>query len=136
MTSRASVGSMGESVAAELMIRNGWEVLARNYHIRPLGEIDLVARDEKGTLVLVEVKTMLQADNPSMVSPEDNVTKAKLKKMIRVAEVFANKFSNEVREGAGWRIDLVAILLPRNFGDLSLTELIKCSVINHYENVV
>ena len=53
-TRAQAAGNHGEDRAERLLVRNGLEILARNYRTR-FGEIDLVARDG-ATLVFVEVR--------------------------------------------------------------------------------
>jgi putative endonuclease len=47
-------------LAAEHLVREGLVILARNYRCRS-GELDLVARDQDGTTVFVEVKERADA---------------------------------------------------------------------------
>jgi putative endonuclease len=49
------LGKYGESVAAEYLIRQGYEIVERNWHCRQ-GEIDLIAK-QNDQWVFVEVKT-------------------------------------------------------------------------------
>jgi putative endonuclease len=95
--------------------------LERNYW-QPWGEIDIIARAPDGTLVFAEVKAF-SAEPASGIQPEDNLTPAKLKKMRRAAASFAAGQPRLMREGAGWRIDALAVVLA------------DPPVIRHYENV-
>lgn len=63
--------------------------------------------------------------NNSELKPEDNLTSAKLKKLQRIAQLYANKHFELFNEDRGWRIDLVAITL---FAD-------QQPQINYYENI-
>lgn len=53
---RRALGSWGEQLAAEYLVANGCEVLARNWRAGRQGELDLVVRD-RDSVVAVEVKT-------------------------------------------------------------------------------
>jgi Holliday junction resolvase-like predicted endonuclease len=55
--------------------------------------------------------------------PEDQVTKAKRKKMERAAQLFAGGSSKLIDDRKGWRIDVVAIILD------------DPPTIRHYENI-
>ena len=56
MTTEAKTfGTQNESLAAEYLRLQGYEIVVRNYRT-PIGEIDIVAY-HKGTLVFVEVKS-------------------------------------------------------------------------------
>ena len=49
-------GRYGEDIACRLLEAENLEILCRNYRNRHL-ELDIVARDDNGTLCFVEVKT-------------------------------------------------------------------------------
>ena len=50
------LGDWGEQLAADHLLADGLELLARNWRCAA-GELDLVAREPDGTVVFVEVKT-------------------------------------------------------------------------------
>jgi putative endonuclease len=52
---RQRLGALGETLAAEHLVRRGFEILERNYRTR-WGELDIVAFDGQ-TVVFCEVKT-------------------------------------------------------------------------------
>ena len=52
---RDSLGALGERLAAEHLVRRGYEILERNYRTR-WGELDIVAYDGS-TIAFCEVKT-------------------------------------------------------------------------------
>lgn len=62
MTTR-EIGTKGESFAAQVLQKNGAEILSRNYYT-PYGEIDLIVRDGN-CIAFVEVKTRGQDHNPA-----------------------------------------------------------------------
>lgn len=115
------IGMAGEDLAASFLKKKGYLVLHRNKRM-PGGEIDIIARAPAGELVFVEVKTLAD-ESAERLSPEDEVSSAKLKKMRRAAELFANSHPELVREKHGWRIDAVAVVLA------------DPPTIRHYENV-
>ena len=53
--SRASLGNAGEAEAARYLRKKGYTLLASQWRCR-FGELDLVARDRRGTVCFVEVK--------------------------------------------------------------------------------
>ncbi|MEK7554728.1 MAG: YraN family protein [Patescibacteria group bacterium] len=113
-----STGKSGENIATKYLQSLRWKIIERNFK-KPWGEIDIIAKDTDGTLVFVEVKAMRQSD---FLTPEDNMSRAKLKKVARTASLYAAS-NTLVREDRGWRIDLIAI-------ELSGEE------IRHYKNVM
>ena len=51
------IATDGENLAARFLQEKSLKILARNYRGRRAGEIDIIALDEGGVLVFVEVKT-------------------------------------------------------------------------------
>ena len=52
---RAVVGREAEDLAARSLVRSGWVILSRNLRLGRL-EVDLLARDPRGSLVAIEVR--------------------------------------------------------------------------------
>ena len=121
------VGRIGEDFACRYLIRKGYRIIDRNSR-KKYGEIDIVARDHDGTLVFVEVKALRNIDS---MMPEDNMTKDKLRKLRKICEGYANSNQGLIKEERGWRMDVLAIEIPRE--DLTIKE--KDCVIRYYENV-
>jgi len=126
MTKKSETGKLGEDIAYEYLKKNGYSVIDRNFR-RPWGEVDIIAKDKKGILVFVEVKTMEKNES---LKPEDNLTSEKLKKMKRTASIYANSNEKLLTKNLGWRIDLVAIELLTD----SIKDVDDYSV-RHYENI-
>lgn len=120
MSQNLSVGKRGEDIAERFLKKRNYKILERNFR-ENWGEIDIIARSKDKTLVFVEVKTV-RGPSPQ-VEPEEHLTKAKLGKVQRTAELYANSSGVPVTE-AGWRIDLIAITLNGDVPD-----------IRHYENI-
>lgn len=90
-----SVGSKGENIAEQFLVKHGMEILCRNYTIRG-GELDIVARDGDCT-VFVEVKTRT---NKRFGSGLEAVTPKKWLALLRTAEAYAaenNLFDTPMR---------------------------------------
>ena len=130
MTEKSELGQLGEDVACEYLAKNGYSVLVRNYR-RKWGEIDVVAKSKDETLVFFEVKTM--TENKGGLEPEDQASISKLNRVKRTCEAFVGNNPNLVSENKGWRIDLLAVLLPRPASLLIHSG--KGVVIRHYQNV-
>jgi putative endonuclease len=97
------LGERGENVAARFLCDKGYKIIVRNFRC-PLGEIDIIARDEE-TLVFVEVKTRAE-DAPS---PEDQVDEAKQHQMTKVAKSYLSRYGFPQPPA---RFDVVAIVWP------------------------
>ncbi len=66
-------GNMGEDLACEYLLKNGYQILERNKHFSKLCEIDIIAKF-KNTVVFVEVKTR---KTNSFGTPLEAITKTK-----------------------------------------------------------
>lgn len=115
MKSKSEIGGIGEEIACEYLVNKKYALIERNFR-RPWGEIDIIAREKHGKLVFIEVKTMQQ--HPT-IKPEDNLTKAKLKKLQRTAMLYTGTFKDRLWFGKGWQIDLVAIMLNNESNQLT-----------------
>ena len=129
MSTKSIIGKLGEDLACEYLLNKGYNIIERNFW-KPWGELDIVAKDSANTLVFVEVKTMRQSDNSANrqiaeLSPEDNLTRAKFRKLKRTAQLYAGHRQELANEDRGWRIDLVAILIKDD----------EDHHISHYENI-
>jgi putative endonuclease len=98
---RPQLGLDGEEEARRFLERLGYRILARRFRSR-LGEIDLVAEDG-ATIVFVEVKTRRTS---GAGSPEESVTPAKQRKIVRMAETF---LLARGLHGRNCRFDVVAV---------------------------
>ena len=100
-----TLGILGEELAFQYLKRKGYKVLLRNYE-SPLGEIDLVAR-ENGALVFVEVKTR---SSDAMGLPFESVTAWKRRQILKSARYYLMRY--RVRD-VPCRFDVVSVLLPK-----------------------
>jgi putative endonuclease len=123
---KSKVGKTGEWLASKYLSEHHYVIIDRNYRMT-FGEIDIVALDPDGTLVFCEVKSLLRDGlTCGGFMPEDNLTPAKYKKMVRMANFFSLKFQELVRGDRGWRLDLIAVTLSEGGEDASIA---------HYENI-
>lgn len=53
---KRQVGSFYEERAVSYLIENGYKIVERNFHAGRSGEIDIIARDATGLLVIFECK--------------------------------------------------------------------------------
>jgi putative endonuclease len=140
-TTRRELGDLGETAAVSYLKRLGYKIIETNYLIPGLGEIDIIAIDPDKALVFIEVKTMNNVSRETLdtLSPEDQLTKSKLRKMRNAAQVFHVKHSHLVKK-AGFRIDAISIgVLNSSSGAFSKNNLFKFNDkilgIHHYKNV-
>jgi putative endonuclease len=99
---RLSLGSWGEWIALRYLLRRQYDVLARNWRIGR-GELDLIAY-QGPSLVIIEVKTRRRS--PLDMSPEFNLTEAKMTQLEYLAHAFVGR--HEMVD-VPVRFDLIAI---------------------------
>ena len=102
MASHNELGEKGEAIALDYLQKKGYAILARNYRFKRW-EIDIVA-EKDNLVVIVEVKTR---HSRFMAGPEQTVTRAKQKSIVKTAHEFMveSERDNEVR------FDIISILL-------------------------
>ncbi len=83
MADNKKKGNLGEKIAADYLIENGYEIVAANYRIRN-AEIDIIAK-KGNTVSFVEVK---YRKTNALGTPAEAVNTAKQKKIILAAESF------------------------------------------------
>jgi len=81
--STRDLGKQGEEIATELLEKNGYQILQKNFRCK-IGEIDIIALDQN-TLVFVEVKTRWTKEYGL---PEEAITPWKIRKIARVGEYY------------------------------------------------
>ena len=107
MENRRATGAAGEDLAAHYLERQGWVILARNWRCRA-GEIDLVARDPGGAVVVCEVKARR---GRGYGTPLEAITFAKARRLRELAAAWAREQGGGV---PGLRVDALGILWHRD----------------------
>lgn len=101
-STKQQAGTWAEEYVAQYLSRIGWEILARQFRTR-YGEIDLVAKDPKGTWVFVEVKARR---SHRYGTPEEAVTPHKIRKIVRALHAYLGGLR---ATNIAYRIDVVAL---------------------------
>lgn len=96
-------GRKGENYAVNLLQKNGYKVVERNFR-KPWGEIDIIAI-RNGVLIFVEVKAR---KTDKFGFPEEAVTPRKIGKIKRVGELYMQLHPELPRKA---RVDVVSILV-------------------------
>ena len=81
--SKTELARKGEELAAEALVKKGYEVLQRNYRYGQ-GELDIIAK-HNGMIVFVEVKTR---ESNYLTDPLQLVPISKQKQIIRLAGAY------------------------------------------------
>lgn len=109
------IGILGENAAADLLIKEGYAILERNYRVGHL-EVDIIALKD-GIIVFVEVKTRA-ADY--LVAPQEAVNKQKQKFIINAA----NGYIRHHKRSEEARLDVITVLHQNG----------KVTNVSHIEN--
>ena len=105
MAEHNRIGQLGEQLAADLLKRKGYKILATNWKFRHL-EIDIIAATKK-EIAFVEVKTRTSTFGGR---PENAVNATKKRRLAAAAKAYLS-YNNESRNP---RFDVVSILLNPN----------------------
>jgi len=101
------LGKKGEEFAAEYLKRKNYRILCRNYRAGRLGEIDLIAADNK-RIIFAEVKART---GNSYGAPAEAVSYRKQQTMRKVASCFLRDYDIADSE---IRFDVIEIIMTRN----------------------
>ena len=105
ITGNQGTGILGEELAAQFMITQGYQILERNYRCKG-GEVDIIARDSTDkSLVFIEVKTRRTL---SYGVPQLAVNLFKQRQISKAALTWLSK--NRLHDQNA-RFDVIAILL-------------------------
>lgn len=110
-------GFRAEQAAADHLVRLGYTVLARNYHIGHL-ELDIIAR-HGSTIIVVEVRYR----GPSAwTSPLESIDASKQQRLLRATEILWNtRFVNDPTVTA-IRIDIACVETNEHGTDIRVIE--------------
>ncbi|GLZ75659.1 UPF0102 protein [Actinorhabdospora filicis] len=99
------LGRFGEEIAARHLGEDGMTVLDRNWRCRH-GELDLIAREKRGTVVFCEVKTRR---TERQGTPFEAVDEAKARRIRRLA---AEWLKEHPGSGERLRFDVIGVVVP------------------------
>ncbi len=92
-------GKIAEKAVIDLLKRRGYQILAENYEIHGLGEIDIIAKKGK-TIHIIEVKSITLSVSPETgikeamkksYNPAENIDKKKYQKIYKTALKYLEK---------------------------------------------
>ena len=101
MTNTRKRGSGYEQVAADFLMKQGYEILEMNYSIRQ-GEIDIIAK-ESNCIVFVEVKYRAKGESDALSA----VDYCKQRKISRIALTYITR--HRLSEYTPYRFDVIAV---------------------------
>jgi putative endonuclease len=101
MAQHNELGKKGEQLAVDFLLKNGYEIIERNYRFDK-AEVDIIAQI-KDILAIVEVKTRSTTD---FGNPQDFVKPKQIQRLVKAVDeyVIVNSLDVEVR------FDIIAIV--------------------------
>lgn len=101
MGSHNELGKKGEALAADYLVKKGYNIVYRNYRYLK-AEIDILAR-KKEFLVVIEVKSR---SSGFYVPLEDTITKKKIKLLVMAADHYVTERNLDVEV----RFDIITVI--------------------------
>lgn len=105
MAQHIELGKKGEQLAVDFLIKNGYNILDRNYRF-DRAEVDIIARKEE-ILSIIEVKTRTNID---FGNPQDFVKPKQIKNLVKAV----NEYINENDVDLEVRFDIISIIKKDN----------------------
>jgi len=101
MAQHNELGTKGEQLAVDFLLKNGYDIMERNYRFVK-AEVDIIAR-QKDILAIIEVKTRSTID---FGNPQDFVKPKQIQRLVKAVDeyVIVNELDVEVR------FDIIAII--------------------------
>ncbi|PKQ45641.1 YraN family protein [Confluentibacter flavum] len=101
MAQHNELGTKGEQLAVDFLIKNGYDIMERNYRFNK-AEVDIIAR-QKDILAIIEVKTRSTID---FGNPQNFVKPRQIQQFVKAVDqyVTVNQLDVEVR------FDIIAII--------------------------
>lgn len=110
--SALKLGETGEQYVANYLTMNGNQILSRNWRIRE-GELDIVAIDQEGLIIFVEVKTR------TSIAFGDPLESIDRKKLFRIQKLALAWLATNFKLGNSYRIDSAGVIISRA-GEITL----------------
>jgi putative endonuclease len=111
MAEHNEIGKLGEEIACNFLIKQGFSIIDTNYHSR-YGEIDIIA-EKDSKLRFVEVKSVkvknIEILLEQRVTPEDNLTFQKWRKIILTLENYLKH--KAVPHETRYQVDLACVYI-------------------------
>ena len=105
------IGEFGENSACAYLIKNGYEVIERNF-TKKYGEIDIVAK-KRNNIHFIEVKAVsceIGHDNvihETIIRPEDNMHPMKIRRLTNTIQAYL--LEKNISDDVLWQLDLACV---------------------------
>ena len=118
ITEKRKTGNLGEDIACRFLMKQGFNVIERNY-LKKCGEIDIIAKS-KNKLHFVEVKAVSCETIPNVSDetskdgefrPEDNVHPWKLQRLAKTVQIYLTE--KDVPHETNWQFDVITVYIDK-----------------------
>lgn len=105
------IGSLGEKIAANYLIRQGYRLVGLNVSNR-LGEIDIISRKPDGSMCFVEIKTVLAPRRKRIFNfdPVDKLSPGKIQRLNQAIHYHIRQYNIE----ENWQLDAVIVYFDQD----------------------
>lgn len=125
------LGRKGEEAVCDWLVAQGWLIIKTNWRLGRYCEIDLIAQDQAGVLVFLEVKTRCHNDESGFQNGGfDSINRRKQKKIVTSAHSYVTY--TKARNTA-YRIDAVLVEYKGTHPGQSMDDFPE-PVITHVQN--
>lgn len=109
---RIKIGKEGERLAASHLAKLGWRIKERNWRSGRYAEVDIIATDLSGCLVLVEVKTRLIKDGTARTGFQTaGFDKLDWRKRIKLGNAARSYLAHHPEYDGACRFDAVVVYI-------------------------
>lgn len=114
-------GDIGEKESVNFLIKNGFKILERNYRLKNIGEIDIIAEKEN-KIRFFEIKTR-NVKRETNFPIELSINEKKRRNLYRICQLYINLKGQKDKE---WQVDAIFVKVDPA-GNLN---------IGHLENIL
>lgn len=119
---KRNIGDIGEKEAIYFLEKNGYKVLSRNYRIKNIGEIDIIAQ-KSHKITFFEVKTR-SVKHETTFPIEFSINKKKKRNLNKICQLYL--MQNKISPKIEWQIDAIFVKV----------DIIGQYKIEHLENIL
>lgn len=107
---KRNTGDMGEKEAICFLQKNGYKVVSRNYRIKNIGEIDIIAQ-KSHKITFFEVKTR-SVKHETTFPIEFSINKKKKRNLNKICQLYL--MQNKISQNTEWQIDAIFVKVDTN----------------------
>lgn len=104
-SSKRKIGDIGENYAEDFLILNGYKITDRNYRVKNIGEIDIIAeKDRRLTFFEVKLRNIKHETNFPI---EFSINYKKRKNLKKICQIYLNEKGRFT--DSNWQVDAIFV---------------------------